>query len=197
MPVCTYCHLTCYSPENCKFEIDDFNSDWTFSQKFSFIYARGLTGSSNDFKRLAQQAYDALAPGGYLEMDDVYMPFASDDGTLDGTALDTWSKRQVESCKKIGIDTRSCSHYKEWMTEIGFEDVCEFRFKWPVGTWPKDKQLKKLGQLTRVNFLTGIEGFTLRLWTGVLGMSMDEVLEFLAKVKEDIVNPRIHSYWPV
>lgn len=130
-------------------------------------------------------------------MDDVFMPFLSDDGTLDGTALDTWSKRQVESCLKIGVDTGSCAHYREWLTEIGFEDVHEFRFKWPVGTWPKDKKLKQIGKLTLVNFLTGIEGFTLRLWTNVLKMEMNDVLDFLVQVKKDIVNPKIHSYWPV
>ena len=129
-------------------------------------------------------------------MDDVYMPFLSDDGTLEGTALDTWTQRQVTACGKLGMDTRSSSHYKEWMTEIGFVDVHESRYKWPVGSWPKDPKLKQMGKLTMVNFLTGIEGFTTRLWTTVLGMPMDEVMDFLEKVRQDIRNPKIHSYWP-
>lgn len=130
-------------------------------------------------------------------MNDVYMPFMSDDDSYSGTWLETWSNRQVEACGKVGADTRTCASYKQWMTEIGFEDVQERMFKWPVGTWPKDKALKKMGKLTMINFLVGLEGFTLRLWTGVLGMQVDEVHEFLDKVRADIQSPKIHSYWPV
>lgn len=189
--------LTCDRPPNVKFEIDDFNNEWTFQQKFDFIYARGLTGASGDFRQLTQKCYDNLSPGGYLEMTDVYMPFMSDDDSFKGTALETWSNRQVECCAKFGADTKGCSKYKQWMTEIGFEDVHEHMFKWPVGVWPKDKALKKMGKLTMVNFLVGIEGFTMRLWTSALGMQVDEVHEYLDKVRQDIQNPKIHSYWPV
>lgn len=130
-------------------------------------------------------------------MSDVYMPFMSDDDTFKGTALETWSSRQVEACAKFGADTTGCARYKQWMTEIGLEDVQEHMFKWPVGTWPKDKELKRMGKLTMINFLVGIDGFTMRLWTSAFGMQVDEVNEYLEKVKQDIQNTRIHSYWPV
>lgn len=151
-----------YVPPNLKFEIDDFNKDWSFPQNFDFIHARALVGSSRDFPRLIQQAYDGLRPHGYLEMTDVQMPFLSDDGTMEGTALETWSNRQVEACGKLGIDTRAPSKYKQMMIDAGFEDVQEHKFKWPVGVWPKDKFFKDLGRLCMINFLTGLEGFTLR-----------------------------------
>lgn len=41
-----------------------------------------------------------------------------------------------------------------------------------------------------MNMLTGIEGFTLRLWTGVMGISFEEVVVTLAKVKKDPKIPR-------
>jgi trans-aconitate methyltransferase len=151
-----------YVPPNLKFEIDDFNQDWNFTQKFDFIHARALVGSSSDFPKLIRQAYDKLIPGGYLEMTDVQMPFLSDDGTMEGTAVEMWSNRQVEACGKLGVDTRSPSKYKQMMRDAGFENVQEQAFKWPVGSWPKDKFYKDLGKMTLVNFLTGLEGFTLR-----------------------------------
>lgn len=83
------------------------------------------------------------------------------------------------------------------MIEQGFENVVELRHKWPVGTWPQDKWYKKLGGMTRLNFLSGLEGFTLRLWTTVLGMEPAEVLVFLAHVRKDILDSSIHCYWPV
>lgn len=55
----------------------------------------------------------------------------------------------------------------------------------------QDPHYKHLGRLTMANFLTGLEAFTLRLWTGVLGMSYEEVVAYLEDVKKDIVNPKI------
>ncbi|USW48333.1 Putative S-adenosyl-L-methionine-dependent methyltransferase [Septoria linicola] len=186
-----------FVPPNCIFEIDDFNADWTFGNSFDFIHARALVGSSKDFPAIIRQAYENLNPGGWLEMSDVQVPFLADDGTMEGTSLQEWNDKQVEACARLGVDSTAPSKYKQWMIDQGFEDVTELQFKWPVGTWPKDKWFKKLGQMTKVNFLSGLEGFTLRLWTGVLGMSQAEVLVFLASVRKDISNSRIHSYWPV
>ncbi|KXS96852.1 hypothetical protein AC578_7401 [Pseudocercospora eumusae] len=186
-----------FVPPNCKFEIDDFNCDWTFKQKFDFIHARALVGTSKDYPAIIRQSFEALNPGGWLEMTDLYMPFRCDDGTMNGTYLETWLDRQVECCARLGMDIAAPAKYKEWMIDQGFEEVTELQFKWPVGTWARDKSFKFLGRMTRANFLAGIEGFTLRLWTGVLGMTPEEIQVFLARVRRDIVNPRIHSYWPV
>jgi SAM-dependent methyltransferase len=149
-------------PPNVRFEVDDFNSQWTYTQPFDFIHARALVGSSQDFLRLIRQAYDHLRPGGYLEMTDVQMPIMSDDGTLEGTDLETWSNRQVEACAIMGVDTTAPSKYRQMMMDAGFEDVQEQRFKWPIGTWPRDSFFKELGNMGLINFLTGLEGFTLR-----------------------------------
>ncbi|KAJ9615091.1 hypothetical protein H2200_001165 [Cladophialophora chaetospira] len=184
-------------PPNLKFEVDDFNDEWTYTQKFDFIHARALVGSSRDFPKIVRQAYDHLKPDGYLEMTDVQMPFLSDDGTMVGTNLETWSNRQVEACATIGVDTTAPSKYKQMMIDAGFEDVQEYKFKWPVGTWPKDQYYKEIGKLCLINFLTGLEGFTLRLWTGVLKMSFEAVQVFLAGVRKDVQSHRIHAYWPV
>jgi SAM-dependent methyltransferase len=182
-------------PPNCIFEVDDFNAEWTFDQKFDFIHARTLVGSSKDFPYLIQQAFDSLVPGGYLEMSDVYVPFLDDDGSMRGTYLQAWIDRQLEACTVVGIDPTTPAKYKQWMIDQGFEDVTELKFKWPVGQWAKDPGLKHIGKLTLLNFYTGLEGITLRLWTGALGISYEETLATLANVRKDITNPKIHCYW--
>ena len=48
-----------------------------------------------------------------------------------------------------------------------------------------------------MNILPGVEGFTLRLWTGVLGVPQEEVMATIEKVKQDLVNPKVHTYLPV
>ncbi|KIW65415.1 hypothetical protein PV04_07678 [Phialophora macrospora] len=184
-------------PPNVRFEVDDFNNQWTYTEPFDFIHARALVGSSQNFPRLIRQAYDHLRPGGYLEMTDVQMPFMSDDGTMAGTDLETWSNRQVEACAMMGVDTTAPSKYRQMMLDAGFQDVQEQKFKWPIGTWPRDAFFKELGNMCLVNFLTGLEGFTLRLWTGPLRMSFEAVQVFLIGVRRAVKNPRVHAYWPV
>ena len=149
-------------PPNVKFEVADFNDDWTFTHKFDFIHARALMGSSQDFPNLIRKAYDQLKPGGYLEMTDILMPFQSDDGTMIGTDLETWSNRMVEACGTLGIDTTSPSKYRQMMLNAGFGDVQEQKFRWPVGPWPKDPWYRDIGMWCWFNFLDGLEGFTLR-----------------------------------
>ena len=103
------------------------------------------------------------------------------------------------------------------MEEAGWTDVVERRDVWPGGRWPKDDRLKELGIWTRENLLigkasgrailylniafsnevAGLEGFSLALLTRVLGWSNAEVQVFLADVRKDIKDPKIHFYIPL
>ena len=95
-----------------------------------------------------------------------------------------------------------------------FHNVREIQYKWPIGTWPKDARQKQLGKMTMMNMLSrlegmfpatfakdrqadGVIGFTLRLWTGVLGMEHDAVLVDLVDVRKDIASSKIHAFWPM
>lgn len=42
-----------------------------------------------------------------------------------------------------------------------------------------------------------LTGMSIALFTRGLGWSADEVEVFLAKVRKDMKNPKIHSYWPM
>ena len=75
--------------------------------------------------------------------------------------------------------------------------IIHSRYKWPIGTWPKDPKQKYLGRMTMMNMLTGLEGFTLRLWCGAFGYTPEKVSEDLLAVRKDIQNPKIHAYWPM
>ena len=56
------------------------------------------------------------------------------------------------------------------MTDAGFTNVTERIVKVPNGSWPKDKRLKVWGQWFQYFVLQGLEGFTIRLLTEVLGV---------------------------
>lgn len=54
---------------------------------------------------------------------------------------------------------------------------------------------KTVGAWNLVQLEDGLEGFTLRLYTQFLGWKADEVRVFLAKVRKDLQNPRIHTMY--
>ncbi|KAL2866082.1 class I SAM-dependent methyltransferase [Aspergillus lucknowensis] len=184
-------------PPNCKFEIDDYEQPWTFSQNFDYIHARMLSGSIADENTLFRQAYENLAPGGWFELQDFSFPVRADDDTMKGSAFEKLNENLMEGLRRIGRDGALAEKYKQLLTEAGFDNVVEMRYKWPQNQWPKDKHLKTLGQWNMVNTLDGLHGFAARVCTQVLGMTTEELEVLLAASRKDIQNPRIHAYWPI
>jgi cyclopropane fatty-acyl-phospholipid synthase-like methyltransferase len=46
-------------PPNVRFEIEDFNDDWTFkTNEFDFIHMRSLYSSVSDWRKFYRQAYE-------------------------------------------------------------------------------------------------------------------------------------------
>lgn len=78
---------------------------------------------------------------------------------------------------------------------MGFKDVVEKRYEWPVGTWARGKRMKMLAAWYREDLLSGLYGFTVAVLTRRLWMSVEEVL--LVGVREDIRSNRIHTYIPM
>lgn len=75
------------------------------------------------------------------------MPFKDVDGSLEGTKFQEWNNRQVNACAKLGMDTEVPAYYKQWFIDQGFEQVTELKYKWPVGTWAKDRKAKYIGKM--------------------------------------------------
>jgi len=71
-----------FTPPNVEFFVDDVEEDWDYSHSFDFIYIRNMTGSIKNWPKLLDQAYDALRPGGWIELCDPINPVAYDDGSL-------------------------------------------------------------------------------------------------------------------
>lgn len=187
-----------FVPPNCKFEVDDWELEWTFKQKFDVVHGRMMVTSMADPQGLFRKAYDSMAPGGWFELQDLYMPILSDDGTMPkDCAWQKWNDIFGDAVKKLGRDYSWAVKYKEWMEQIGFENVRELKYKIPINTWPKDRFMKRLGEWNLINMIEGLEGYTMRLFTTVGGMSVGEVELLLMEVRKDLHNKKIHSYWPM
>ncbi|OAX81512.1 hypothetical protein ACJ72_04145 [Emergomyces africanus] len=187
-----------YVPPNCSFEIDDLEKDWTWTRPFDYIFSRMMVGSFADFSRFADQAYQNLIPGGYLELIDCIFPMASDDSTLnDSPALKEFSDLLLQASINLGRPLDAAKGHRETLIDAGFTDVNVLHFKWPTNRWPKDPKDKLVGLWSLANIGGGLEGLSLALMTRGLGWGKERVLAYLTGVRKDLHNSKIHAYWPI
>jgi len=120
-------------PPNLKFEIDDANLRWTWSDNtFDYIHMRAMFGSIVDWPALYKEAFRCCKPGGYFEDHEGSVKFDSDDGSVkDDSPMGQWSKVYWEGGKKFGRTFRVVEDdiQKKCMEEAGFVDVTVWDFK--------------------------------------------------------------------
>lgn len=63
----------------------------------------------------------------------------------EGSAISIWSKQLLRGAKKIGRPLDSAKHYKDELTRVGYVDIVEDTYKWPMNRWPRDRNFKELG----------------------------------------------------
>lgn len=124
-------------PPNCQFQIDDIEEEWPSSTKYDFIFGRELLLTIHDWPRLMQQAYLALKPGGYLELEMTVPRVACSDGSFDveSSTWETAAKCLFEMAAKMGTPLEAVELWKKQLTDIGFEAVEEQILPIPVGSW--------------------------------------------------------------
>lgn len=184
-----------FIPPNLEFVIDDAEDPWLFRQKFDFIHARLMAGSFKDFSKVIESCYDALAPGGWLELQDYVLPCEAADESYKGTDLDQWNQGMLKGAAALERPMDVADHYAGWMRNSGFTEVTQQQFIWQTNTWPKDPKLKEIGKWNVVNMLEGMSGFTMAIFTRGLGWRKEEVDVFVAKVRADMKDRGVHAYF--
>lgn len=140
--------------------------------------------------------YRHVKPGGWVEWHQKYPWFLSDDGSLaPNSPLEMWGKNFFEAADKFGTPCTTAAKLKPWMLEAGFVDVEEHILKLPVGPWPKDERLKKVGLFEMVNMIEGVEGLSMMAFTRALDWSPERVHLFLADVRKQARDRSVHSYY--
>lgn len=207
-----------WAPPNCRFYIDDAESDWAFSpgEAFDYIHARTLAGGIGDWPRLIKQAYQHLKPGGWFEAQEFESCVCSDDGTHEqASAINSWAGLLTQASKKFGKPMDVASQIEQWMNEQGFANVTDdvykvwsqffifffqlwFRiltyFQSPVGGWAKNRRYKEIGRIGKVSILETIEPYSLALFTRVLGLSYQDAQEHMEKARAELMNCSLHLY---
>ncbi|KAI6765517.1 hypothetical protein HG530_006587 [Fusarium avenaceum] len=188
-----------FVPPNCRFEVDDITQDWTYPiNHFDFIHVRGLIGCLPDWTELFERALKHMQPGGWVESVELWGAAKAEDDTLKpDSPFYTW----IEIFKKIGALTGKSFFWDDKMsqsiTDAGFINVSGRRIKVPIGTWPKDKTLKQWGAWNRHFLLQGLEGFSIRGLTEMLGWKYEDAQVFLAEMRKELMDPALHAYLEV
>ncbi|KAJ5279155.1 hypothetical protein N7478_004527 [Penicillium angulare] len=184
-------------PPNCRFYIDDAESDWTFTpgEAFDYIHARTLGGGIGDWQKLTRQALQHLRPGGWFEVQEFESVVWSDDDThKQAHIVMDWLEKLNAASKQFGKPMNVGGQVQSWMEERGFVNVSDDIYKCPIGGWAKDRQLKDIGRLGKVTVLEVVEPYTLALFTRVLGFTFQEAQEYMEKVRAELMSTKFHLY---
>ncbi|KAF9872754.1 hypothetical protein CkaCkLH20_09617 [Colletotrichum karsti] len=187
-----------FTPPNVKFEIDDLEEPWTYSQPFDYIHSRMMNSSISDWRKYIETCYDNLTPGGYLELNEIDIVLLSDDGSLKPEhSIYKIGRLLEDATEKAGRKYQNIKELKPILMETGFEDVTMQQFKWPTNPWPKDPKYKTLGEWNNENLFQGWEGICMAPLTRALGWTREEVIVLMAQNRKDFNNRNIHAYFSI
>ncbi len=113
-----------------------------------------------------------LAPGGFIEHAEINPVLESDDNSIGpDDVFHHCSRLAVESTERFGKKIAITPLLKQMITDAGFVDVVEKKYKWPIGEWPVDQRLKDIGRWNAHHWIEGIDSWTMRLLTQQMGVS--------------------------
>ncbi|KAG0137454.1 S-adenosyl-L-methionine-dependent methyltransferase [Tuber indicum] len=182
-------------PPNCKFQVDDAENDWSFpGDSFDLIHSRHLMTSIRDWPKYIGQIYNAVKPGGWVQMVEHDFVLASDDNSLaPDSTLRYWFDLYHTAMDNMGLP--SLSHkVSEMLEEAGFTEVSQKVYGLPWGPWAKDKKLKEIGAWMLANSETSFEAYGLAFLTRVLGKSPEEAKDLCDKAHKELRSKRVHVY---
>lgn len=168
-----------------------------FSQPFDLIHGRSLCSCFTHPQKVITSAAASLAPGGWLEFQDMIVPIQCLDDSWNGSHLERWSQIMVACATRAGRDLSYSQRYGDMFRAAGLVDVEERYFVWPSNGWARGMHMKRLATWFRKDICDGLEGLSLRLLMGVGGMARAEVEELIEGVRTDLADSRLHCYLKV
>lgn len=201
-------------PPNVHFIIDDIESEWLYPlDHFDMVHARHMAMGIKNWEHVLSSVYAHLKPGGWLEFCEFdYWP-SCDDGTMTEANLHyKWHVLVTEGLRKAGVDLHAALPLKGRIERAGFQNVTEKVMKVPLGHWPKNPLLKKVGAYMHAVLYDGLQGMLFGLsvsslvlitppgicmgpLTRGLGWTREEVELYLPGVRKDLNDMSVHTYY--
>jgi hypothetical protein len=185
-------------PPNVRFVVDDVEDDWVQAPgSVDYVHIRHMTSSIRDWPQLLSRAYEALRPGGWVEVQDLTFELGCDDDSLrkDNLVAEFFNKVR-QGLEAFNVDLLASRKNKQKVEDAGFVRVEERVMKIPLGTWPKDSRMKSIGLYNRSVIHDALQGVSIKPLTHGLKWTMDEVELYLVGVRKCLYDNSQHSYIP-
>ncbi|KAF5967291.1 methyltransferase [Fusarium coicis] len=167
-------------PPNVKFEIEDFNQDWTFPpEAFDYVHLRYLVGCVPNWDYIFEQAFKVLKPGGWVESFEASAIIESDDDSVKpDSALAQWGPIFIKASKRIGntFTVVGDDLQRPGIEKAGFTDIKQWDSKY--------------GELFSTQDTEGLVLFV----ANTLGWTPEEVHVYIANFRREIRDRKNHPY---
>lgn len=183
------------TPNNVTFLQEDAEKDdWSHHPRFEYIHLRLVAVWFKDLERMLKKIYNQLAPGGWVEFQEYPTAVLSQDGSTKGSHFERLMMGlYTDAMAKFGMDVLIPLRLKDLLQKVGFVDVQEVVEGYPLGPWPKDLELKKLGAAGAANMLNVTKGVMHR--TLMAAGNKEEELDKLADgVVKEVYGGGMHCY---
>ncbi|GJC86011.1 secondary metabolism regulator LAE1 [Colletotrichum liriopes] len=188
-------------PPNCKFQIDNFEEEWTWpTEYFHYIHIRHLEASVADWPKLYSQAFEHLKPGGYIEVKEIDIEDHSQslgDDLPEDHIYRRWAKIMFEATDRFGKTLKQTRDHgiAGGLRNAGFVDIVEKSWPIPVGNWPADPKLKEVGVINLEYIDQSLEGFGVLLLKHAMGWEDAEILVFISEMRKALKDPKLQTYF--
>ena len=102
---------------------------------FNFVYSRMLVYGIRDWPAYISRAWDLLAPGGWLEFQEVDASILFDGNDEPMYTDSAWLKEQRGALVSLGVDMGCAPKLEGYLGKQGFVDVLVRKFRWMHGPW--------------------------------------------------------------
>ncbi|KAI4267495.1 MAG: hypothetical protein L6R38_008229 [Xanthoria sp. 2 TBL-2021] len=178
-------------PANVRVMQQDAEKDWQLTQKFNFIHVRAMMAAIHDWPAFLRRSWERLEPSGWLELQDVSIRYyAEEPGFNDATSSPwiNWGSAAHKGFTANNIDWDMTSKHVSRLQALGFVNVCEQRFRWPLGEWADTEAGRRIGALTLKNFLGYLDMAAVRVVMQHPDVGEEEATRWRDEARTDLVD---------
>ncbi|KAF2808335.1 S-adenosyl-L-methionine-dependent methyltransferase [Mytilinidion resinicola] len=185
-----------FVPPNLRYMVDDVEAEWLYPvNHFDYIHTRHTIQAFRNWPLLYSRALQHLKPGAWMECQELTHYPECDDGSMapDNPIAQFWGYI-IAALSNLGVNLRP--RLADLMRDAGFINVTERIFYTPIGPWPKNRALQKVGLYWRAVLVEGLEAIALGPMTKGLGWRKEEVEVFLVGVRKAYLEKGTHTWMP-
>lgn len=113
-----------------------------------------------------------MESGAWIEQIEVEIKAYCDDDTRDpNSALEQLANMSKDMTAAQDLDFNIAENMARLLTEAGFADVKEAKYKLPLGWWSVDPKYKEIGKFYERFYKTGLQGWLMQVCTKSMGVS--------------------------